>query len=221
MVRFFSLGSVLVLAALAASMVILPPMLPPLPPPPLMFLLFPVGLMAALMFLAFSPTEAIDGDFVVYTVWSIWSDQLVLKKEGVVKVKVIRIIVKLISLGGLSFTLGLLVLHFTCFVFELQGCIYVVAIEVYRFFWFFEFYGRRKNCIYDIFGKWYSRKKIFPCWRRKWNLDASVHDVNVRIILHFVFSSKHNCFWILILEKIIGHNILKMWCITWSHDFQI
>ena len=161
MVRFFSLGSVLVLAALAASMVILPPMLPPLPPPPLMFLLFPVGLMAALMFLAFSPTEAIDGDFVVYTVWSIWSDQLVLKKEGVVKVKVIRIIVKLISLGGLSFTLGLLVLHFTCFVFELQGCIYVVAIEVYRFFFgFSNFMGEEKivSMIYlgnDILGKRY------------------------------------------------------------------
>ena len=68
MVRFFSLGSVLVLAALAASMVVLPPMLPPLPPPPMMFLLFPIGLMAALMFLAFSPNDAIDGDFVVYTV---------------------------------------------------------------------------------------------------------------------------------------------------------
>lgn len=202
MVRFFSLGSVLVLAALAASMVVLPPMLPPLPPPPLMFLLFPVGLMAALMFLAFSPTEAIDGDFVVYTVWSIWSDRLVLKKEGVVKVKVIRIIVKLISLGGLSFTLGLPVLHFTCFVFDsrLYLCCSHWGLSCFLFL-FFEFYGWSKNCIYDIFGKWYSWKKIFACWRRKWNLDAGVHDVNGTIILDFVFSSKHNCFWILILEK--------------------
>ena len=161
MVRFFSLGSVLVLAALAASMVILPPMLPPLPPPPLMFLLFPVGLMAALMFLAFSPTEAIDGDFVVYTVWSIWSDQLVLKKEGVVKVKVIRIIVKLISLGGLSFTLGLLVLHFTCFVLELQGCIYVVAIEVYRFFLVFRIlWEKKKLYLWYIWEMIFSEKDI-------------------------------------------------------------
>lgn len=67
------------------------------------------------------------------------SSVVVLKKEGVVKVKFIRIIVKLISLGGLSFTLGLPVLHFICFVFRLQGCIYVVAIEVYRVFCFFVF----------------------------------------------------------------------------------
>lgn len=83
-----------------------------------------------------------------------------MKKEGVVKVKVIRIIVKLISLGGLSFTLGLLVLHFTCFVFELQGCIYVVAIEVYRFFCFSNFMVEEKIVfmIYlgnDILGKRY------------------------------------------------------------------
>lgn len=58
MVRIMSVGSILVLAALAASMVFLPLMLPPLPPPPLMLLFFPVGIMAALMFLAFSPTDA-------------------------------------------------------------------------------------------------------------------------------------------------------------------
>ncbi|KAL9321769.1 hypothetical protein ACSQ67_009822 [Phaseolus vulgaris] len=63
MVRCFSLGSVLILAALAASMVVLPLMLPPLPPPPLVLLFFPVGIMAALMLLAFSPS---DGHGVVY-----------------------------------------------------------------------------------------------------------------------------------------------------------
>ena len=57
MVRFFSVGSVLVLAALAASLVVLPLMLPPLPPPPMVLLFFPVGIMAALMVLAFSPTD--------------------------------------------------------------------------------------------------------------------------------------------------------------------
>ncbi|KAK7271488.1 hypothetical protein RJT34_27436 [Clitoria ternatea] len=62
--RCFSLGSILVLAALAASMVVLPLMLPPLPPPPLVLLFFPVGIMAALMLLAFSPSEAV-GNIVV------------------------------------------------------------------------------------------------------------------------------------------------------------
>ncbi|RZB80655.1 hypothetical protein D0Y65_030376 [Glycine soja] len=57
MARCFGLGSVLVLAALAASMVVLPLMLPPLPPPPLVLLFFPVGIMAALMLLAFSPSD--------------------------------------------------------------------------------------------------------------------------------------------------------------------
>ncbi|KAF7824740.1 putative transmembrane protein [Senna tora] len=66
MVRCFTLGSVLVLVALAASMVLLPLMLPPLPPPPLVLLFFPVGIMAALMLLAFSPSEA-DRNAVVYT----------------------------------------------------------------------------------------------------------------------------------------------------------
>lgn len=58
MVRCISVGYILLLATLAASMVVLPLILPPLPPPPLMLLLFPVGIMAALMFLAFSPTPS-------------------------------------------------------------------------------------------------------------------------------------------------------------------
>ncbi|KAB2085746.1 hypothetical protein ERO13_A05G399900v2 [Gossypium hirsutum] len=62
----FGVGGFLLLLALAASMVVLPLMLPPLPPPPLMLLFFPVGIMAALMFLAFSPAEAV-GD-VLHTV---------------------------------------------------------------------------------------------------------------------------------------------------------
>lgn len=67
MVRCFSVGSVLIMAALAASMVVLPLMLPPLPPPPLVLLFFPVGIMAALMLLAFSPS---DGNGVVYVTQS-------------------------------------------------------------------------------------------------------------------------------------------------------
>ncbi|EOY19737.1 Uncharacterized protein TCM_045044 [Theobroma cacao] len=63
----FGVGGLLLLAALAASMVFLPLMLPPLPPPPLMLLFFPVGIMAALMFLAFSPSEAI-GNVVLHAV---------------------------------------------------------------------------------------------------------------------------------------------------------
>lgn len=54
----FSIGSVLILVGLAAVMVLLPLIVPPLPPPPLMLLLLPVGIMAALMFLAFSPAAA-------------------------------------------------------------------------------------------------------------------------------------------------------------------
>ncbi|PNX94187.1 hypothetical protein L195_g009517 [Trifolium pratense] len=50
-------SSVLILIAIAASMVVLPLMLPPLPPPPLVLLFFPVGIMAALVVLAFSPSE--------------------------------------------------------------------------------------------------------------------------------------------------------------------
>lgn len=51
----FSVGSVVILVGLAAFIVVLPLILPPLPPPPLMLLFFPVGIMLALMFLAFSP----------------------------------------------------------------------------------------------------------------------------------------------------------------------
>ncbi|KAK7314158.1 hypothetical protein VNO77_39370 [Canavalia gladiata] len=57
MVRFFNVVSVLILAAVTASMVVLPLMLPPLPPPPLVLLFFPVGIMAALMLLAFAPSK--------------------------------------------------------------------------------------------------------------------------------------------------------------------
>ncbi|KAB5573010.1 hypothetical protein DKX38_000204 [Salix brachista] len=58
MVQCFSIVSVLILTVLAASMLVLPLILPPLPPPPLMILFFPVGIMAALMFLALSPSDA-------------------------------------------------------------------------------------------------------------------------------------------------------------------
>ncbi|XVF82366.1 hypothetical protein PTKIN_Ptkin16aG0041100 [Pterospermum kingtungense] len=64
----FGIGGWLLLVVVAASMVVLPLMLPPLPPPPLMLLLFPVGIMAALMFLAFSPAEAVVGNVVVHSV---------------------------------------------------------------------------------------------------------------------------------------------------------
>uniref|UniRef100_A0A7N0T660 Uncharacterized protein n=1 Tax=Kalanchoe fedtschenkoi TaxID=63787 RepID=A0A7N0T660_KALFE len=47
----------LVMVCLTVSMVFLPLLLPPLPPPPFMLLLFPVAIMAALMFLAFSPAQ--------------------------------------------------------------------------------------------------------------------------------------------------------------------
>ncbi|XVE52306.1 hypothetical protein DITRI_Ditri02bG0112400 [Diplodiscus trichospermus] len=63
----FGVGGLLLLAALTASMLVLPLMLPPLPPPPLLLLFFPVGIMAALMFLAFSPAEGV-GNVVVHTV---------------------------------------------------------------------------------------------------------------------------------------------------------
>ncbi|KAG8471386.1 hypothetical protein CXB51_036280 [Gossypium anomalum] len=66
--RPFGFGGLLLLAALTASMLVLPLVLPPLPPPPLMLLFFPVGLMAALVFLAFSPTETV-GNVVVHTFW--------------------------------------------------------------------------------------------------------------------------------------------------------
>ncbi|KAE9616290.1 hypothetical protein Lal_00017495 [Lupinus albus] len=64
--RGFTLGTVFIMAALTASMVVLPLVLPPLPPPPLALLFFPVGIMAALMLLAFSPSQA-SGNVVVYS----------------------------------------------------------------------------------------------------------------------------------------------------------
>ncbi|KAF5729329.1 putative transmembrane protein [Tripterygium wilfordii] len=68
MVRCFSIGRVIVLVTVAASMVVLPLILPPLPPPPLMLLFFPVGIMAALMFLAFSPDEVTRGNVAMFKV---------------------------------------------------------------------------------------------------------------------------------------------------------
>ncbi|KAL8542128.1 hypothetical protein ACS0TY_003114 [Phlomoides rotata] len=44
-----------VLAVFTASLLLLPLILPPLPPPPMLLMLFPVGIMALLMALAFSP----------------------------------------------------------------------------------------------------------------------------------------------------------------------
>lgn len=67
MVQCFSIVSVLILTVLAASMAVLPLMLPPLPPPPLILLFFPVGIMAALMFLALTPSDA-AGNVALYTV---------------------------------------------------------------------------------------------------------------------------------------------------------
>lgn len=62
--RDMSSGTVLLLAAVAAFMVVVPLVLPPLPPPPLLLLFFPVGIMAALLFLAFSPAEDVLNDAV-------------------------------------------------------------------------------------------------------------------------------------------------------------
>ncbi|KAK1438641.1 hypothetical protein QVD17_04450 [Tagetes erecta] len=45
------------LAIVTASLLLVPPILPPLPPPPMMLMLFPVGIMAALMFMLISPLE--------------------------------------------------------------------------------------------------------------------------------------------------------------------
>ncbi|CAK9161949.1 unnamed protein product, partial [Ilex paraguariensis] len=56
---------VVVLAILTASLLVLPPILPPLPPPPMLLMLFPVGIMALLMFLAFSPANG-AANVVVY-----------------------------------------------------------------------------------------------------------------------------------------------------------
>ncbi|KAK9741919.1 hypothetical protein RND81_03G137600 [Saponaria officinalis] len=50
---------VLILFFITTSLLVLPLILPPLPPPPLVLLLFPVGIMAALMCLAFSPSSSL------------------------------------------------------------------------------------------------------------------------------------------------------------------
>ncbi|KAK8546030.1 hypothetical protein V6N13_067268 [Hibiscus sabdariffa] len=65
-VRPFGPAGLLLLAALTASMLFLPLVLPPLPPPPLLLLFIPVGLMAALVFLALSPADAM-GNVAVHT----------------------------------------------------------------------------------------------------------------------------------------------------------
>ncbi|ERN18453.1 hypothetical protein AMTRI_Chr01g104910 [Amborella trichopoda] len=57
MVRYFSLGSMVVLLGLTASLVVLPLVLPPLPPPPFMLLLLPVGILMVLLFFALSSSD--------------------------------------------------------------------------------------------------------------------------------------------------------------------
>ncbi|KAI7980680.1 hypothetical protein LOK49_Contig120G00002 [Camellia lanceoleosa] len=53
----FSLRSLMVMAVLTVSLLVLPVVLPPLPPPPLMLLLIPVFIMAVLILLAFTPSQ--------------------------------------------------------------------------------------------------------------------------------------------------------------------
>ncbi|KAI3448781.1 hypothetical protein Pfo_005446 [Paulownia fortunei] len=62
--RCFNGWWLVVLAVFTASLLVLPPMLPPLPPPPMLLMLFPVGIMALLMALAFSPTNAAANIFI-------------------------------------------------------------------------------------------------------------------------------------------------------------
>ena len=57
---YFSVQSLLVLICLTVSLLILPLILPPLPPPPLMTLLLPIGILAVLMILAFTPSNLQD-----------------------------------------------------------------------------------------------------------------------------------------------------------------
>ncbi|KMS99169.1 hypothetical protein BVRB_2g047280 [Beta vulgaris subsp. vulgaris] len=57
-VKVSTFGWVVILVILTASLLGLPLILPPLPPPPLILLFFPVGIMVALMCLAFSPSSA-------------------------------------------------------------------------------------------------------------------------------------------------------------------
>lgn len=58
MAQFFRAVSILILAAVTTSMVVLPLILPPLPSPPLVLLFFPVGIMVALMLLVFGRSDA-------------------------------------------------------------------------------------------------------------------------------------------------------------------
>ncbi|CAK9165581.1 unnamed protein product [Ilex paraguariensis] len=67
MVTCFTVKWVVVLAVVTASLLVLPPILPPLPPPPMSLMLFPVGIMAFLTFLAFSPADR-TANAVVFTV---------------------------------------------------------------------------------------------------------------------------------------------------------
>ncbi|CAH8308348.1 unnamed protein product [Eruca vesicaria subsp. sativa] len=55
---YYSLGSLVVLVGLTASLLILPLVLPPLPPPPFMLLLIPLGIMVLLVVLAFMPSSS-------------------------------------------------------------------------------------------------------------------------------------------------------------------
>ncbi|KAG6422907.1 hypothetical protein SASPL_113289 [Salvia splendens] len=57
--QYFTLESVVLLACLTVSLLILPLVLPPLPPPPfLLLLLLPIFILGLLMFLAFMPFNA-------------------------------------------------------------------------------------------------------------------------------------------------------------------
>ncbi|KAI6673692.1 hypothetical protein NL676_001598 [Syzygium grande] len=57
MVKYFSARSVVLLALLAISLLVLPLVLPPLPPPPALLLFVPVLIMSVLILLAFSPSK--------------------------------------------------------------------------------------------------------------------------------------------------------------------
>lgn len=57
MFRYFRLVSIMVMVVVTVFLLVLPLVLPPLPPPPLLLLLVPVLIMAALVFLAFSPQK--------------------------------------------------------------------------------------------------------------------------------------------------------------------
>lgn len=57
MFKYFRLVSIMVMVVVTVFLLVLPLVLPPLPPPPLLLLLVPVLIMAALVFLAFSPQK--------------------------------------------------------------------------------------------------------------------------------------------------------------------